>query len=716
MIEEISARRIDHALRVGTALSNDAIHRAGFARSLLTSLEAVSSKNGLVISIEGIWGSGKTSVLAMLEELAQAKPADRRPVIVHFNPWLVGDREALLRQFLGSISKEVRLADHAKEGKRVAKELKTYSKAFDVLKLIPGAEPWASMVKGVFESVGDAVDGVAEHKSLDLEERKNALEKALKKYPRRIIVLIDDVDRLFPAEVFEMVRIVKAVGDLPNIGYVLAWDPAYVSASLHELKVPFAETYLDKVVHLRLPIPPLSFSTRLRLMDEFHNSLDEEARVTYFPNNDERLSELFYSGLSEIMETPRDIVRLYDTVRHAEIGLRGELHIADIVGLSCLMTKAPNVYQLLQRTPQAFVGGNSSVVSFNEDLDEVAVGYENEVNTAIQRTGSPRAVRALISYLFPLVANSSSRHRSNPEFDAGRLSNPKRLHIALQLTLHPGDLSLLKVRYFINLPQKRSRIIDELNQENCVDFLDNLSQLLRNDGANSVTDVIELAVAIAGLIDSPSFLQHARNRRSAMQRRASINAVGAIDNLAQVSNVGRAREIALRLMTLPTNLSVAADLLLFNFAEMNSRSDWKLKVLDGDRQDVLLAYAENVINALSSGLLYKQSSSEIILWALVRLIPERCSEAFQSALSYDSTADLFIETHLRTGFDSIKGQIYSLPENPAHISAFEDITELKRRASSRLEDANLPNSVRAAWMAVLHDERYYGVDFSLVER
>jgi hypothetical protein len=63
----------------------------------------------------------------------------------------------LLRQFLAGISKEVKLADHAKDGKWVAKELKTYAKAFDVLKLIPGVEPWASMVKTVMESMGNTV-------------------------------------------------------------------------------------------------------------------------------------------------------------------------------------------------------------------------------------------------------------------------------------------------------------------------------------------------------------------------------------------------------------------------------------------------------------------------------------------------------------------------------------------------------------------------------
>ena len=188
------------------------------------------------MSIEGAWGSGKTSLLAMLEELLNAEPAEQRAVVVHFNPWLIGDRDALLRQFLASIAKAVKLTDHAKEGKRVAKELKTYSKAFDVLKLIPGVEPSASIIKSVVESVGNASEAVFDYKTPDIEARKVALENALRKFPLRIVVLLDDLDRLYPAEAYEMVRIIKAVGDLPNVGYVLAWDEKYVSAALDKFR------------------------------------------------------------------------------------------------------------------------------------------------------------------------------------------------------------------------------------------------------------------------------------------------------------------------------------------------------------------------------------------------------------------------------------------------------------------------------------------------
>src|SRR5450759_3360248 len=151
---------IDHPLQVGSALVHDKLARDTFAKSVVASLRNVSSSAGFVLSVEGVWGSGKTSTLAMIDELLHLLPKPERPVVVHFNPWLVGGRDALLGQFLSKLASAVELSDHANDGKKVAKTIKSYAKAFDVLKLIPGAEPWATIVKSVFESVGKATGAI----------------------------------------------------------------------------------------------------------------------------------------------------------------------------------------------------------------------------------------------------------------------------------------------------------------------------------------------------------------------------------------------------------------------------------------------------------------------------------------------------------------------------------------------------------------------------
>lgn len=90
----------DIPLKADSALQGDKLSRKGYAEIAAAALRKVPSSAGLVVSIEGAWGSGKTSALAMIEALLLEDKELASPLIVHFNPWLVGDKDALLRHFL----------------------------------------------------------------------------------------------------------------------------------------------------------------------------------------------------------------------------------------------------------------------------------------------------------------------------------------------------------------------------------------------------------------------------------------------------------------------------------------------------------------------------------------------------------------------------------------------------------------------------------------
>ena len=347
----------DMPLQPTSALERDKLSRKGFAGIAASALRKVPSSAGLVVSIEGAWGSGKTSVLAMIEALLVEDREAATPVIVHFNPWLVGEKDALLRHFLSRIASAIKLNDHSKDGKKVAREIKAYAKVFDLVKLIPGAEPWASMIKSVVVAAGDATESISEYKTPDVEVYKQRVEIALRKFDRPIIVFIDDIDRLFPSEVFEMVRIIKAVGGLPHLGYVVAWDSGYVSSALDGLGVPHAVSYLDKVVQVRMPLPSLSLVARRKLIDKALEDLDSEVLRPRFRNQDRRLGSLYHSGLRDLLDQPRDIARVFNAVRMMEPLLRDEIVFSDILGLAALSVKAPADFELLKKKPRLFVGG-----------------------------------------------------------------------------------------------------------------------------------------------------------------------------------------------------------------------------------------------------------------------------------------------------------------------------------------------------------------------
>lgn len=704
----------DQPLRVGSALAKDTLHRENFAKVVKERLLQVSNTDGLVVSMEGAWGSGKTSLIAIIQDLLNEQPEDITPVIVHFNPWLIGGRDALLGQFLAKIATEVNLADNSAVGKRVAKELNTYSKAFDLLKFIPGAEPWASIVKTVLTSVGNATGELSEHKAPDIEARKNAVEQALLKFSRPIVVIVDDIDRLYPEEVFEMVRIIKAVGDLPNIAYLLAWDPSYVSSALEKLNVPYAPTYLDKVVQIRLPIPPLSPLLRDELMSDQLDKLSPEALQEYFPDGRKRLVDLFRSGLGELMEQPRDIIRLFAVVASIEPNLRGEIYLADIIGLACLMTKAPKVYELLRQTPQAFIGEHSRDRPVFNTILKVLKRYEEPRELAFRSCAAQTAVRDLVAWLFPQLLTEDETLASDTDMCVeGCLADAESLHIALHQSTQTYNRSLVLIRKFLFHPDKRDGILGELGEQSSVHFIEQLGDMAQQ--YKKPLDTEALSIATSRFIETAFFVKNERDSRRLLSDKSMNAAVRFIQKISKELNGQALQALAENLITDPIGLSVAARIAVLSFHSQKTGSNFSVKAPQIQKESTLAIFAQNLQNAAERGTLLDTSAPDYILLAAALLIPDRCAKLFTALTLNEPTWDKFIETYLYKDFGGVKGASYALPVPTEYLERFVALDELKRKGAQRLQDESMTYPARAAWRAVVEGGELYGKDGSPVK-
>lgn len=694
-------------------MRDDQLNRGGFARSAAAELMKVGGEVGLVLSVEGAWGSGKTSALAMIEEVLAEQ--DKPPIAIRFNPWLVGDRDSLLRQFLAKLAETVRLSDRTKAGKKAAKELKTYAKVFDVLKLVPGAEPWASMIKSVVESVGDATDSIAEYKAPDIEVHKGRVEDALKEFATPIIVFIDDIDRLFPLEVFEMIRIVKAVGDLPNVGYVLAWDPTYVARALKRADVPQAKNYLDKIIQIRLALPPLSSSARLRLINRALETLDGAAKDVHFSDSDDRLSILYHAGLKDLLNQPRDFIRVFNVVRTIEPALRGEVALADLIGLATLMVKAPSVYQLMRQQPRYFVGllpGDTGLLKKEEDWLREG---ESRRKRAYDLCAEPSDVENLVGRLFPATAVRGSLSGIVSGID-GHLGSPTRLVVALQMGITGSDVSMVAARRFLIHPEQRLPTAMGLTGENCLEFLEALHGLGKALVPDGISDLEQLCVAVARLVDMPSFAERSNDRSGFFTPKLEHAAGVAIHQIVSSVSKGRMPSIAEAIVEDSQSLSVANYILQSGGDEEEPDDPSILRCSRSAESRVLERFSGNVADAARRGSLLAISNPWSVLWNLARLVPGQCPQVFEAIQATVSDLDRFADAIFYGGHDSNKGTRMQMPRDKGILEAYVSIERLRHVAASRLADSSLTYPTRAAWRVVLEDNVIYARDGSIAQR
>ena len=711
--KDILSPGLDRPLDVADALEKDLLHRIGFARQVVHALDSLSNRSSLVVSVEGAWGSGKTSVLSMVEALLKKKGSAPTPVIVRFNPWLVGDRDALLHQFLASVSKAIKLSDRSESAKKAAKEIDAYSKLVGLAKWIPGAEPFASIVKSLLDALGK----VAKHegdRASDIEDRKRRVEEALKAFAPRVIVLMDDVDRLYPNEVFEMIRIIKAVADLPNVGYVVTLDPAYVSNALHSLGVPKAHAYLDKIIQTRLAVPMLSSRAKLDLISLGFKQLPSEASQVYFPGNETLLAEAYQSGLRDLLEQPRDFVRLSNAVRPLEAELRGEVAFADILALAAISIKATPVYELLRRFPGMFVGPQPMELSPTETSETVVRKHQNARQTAYDQCESPDAVKRLVHFLFPQVAkDEGGLVIAKASLKNGRLAHPSRLVIALQLALTGTDVSFQSIRKYVDEPGARSEIANHLTVENCLDFLESLSDFVANRSDVTDSQLDTLAIDVARLVDSSSFAERRRNRQEPFDITPWAAAIQALVTITRRRGPTIAGHIASIVASDEYSLSAAANLVLA--ADDRTEGDpfhIPAEELDSCRRE----FAKHVVAAAAGSQLFLKSSADYILYCLAKVGSPHCKAVYEAISTNNRSLDQFALALLRHSFDSVKGQTFSLPTPIEVLTAYVPLDEFTNRARLRLADTTMEYPTRAAWECVIKGKPLNAEDGSEASR
>jgi predicted KAP-like P-loop ATPase len=207
----------------------DRLGRKGFAQALATHLLRTPADDSAVFALYGAWGSGKTSILNLVEgELSK----DEALTVLRFNPWLFSGTDQLVSGFFRELAAQLSERKH-ETFQKVAERFAGMGEVFSVLSVVPGVSGWAkvSEVAAKGASMAAAYQGNA-FKSL--ESQRKRLIDALKKIEGRVIVLIDDIDRLRHEEIRDIVRLVRLVADLPRTVYLLAFDRVRVVQALSE--------------------------------------------------------------------------------------------------------------------------------------------------------------------------------------------------------------------------------------------------------------------------------------------------------------------------------------------------------------------------------------------------------------------------------------------------------------------------------------------------
>jgi predicted KAP-like P-loop ATPase len=456
--------------RPGEDPALDRLGHGPFAKHLADSILRLPNTEGLVIAVHGTWGAGKTTVLNYIRHFIGQAPEQQRPALVTFNPWWFSGTEDLIRGFFSQ------LQAHLSTAAGITSDLR--NKLADLAEAV-------SDIPIPHAKLGSAALKLLRPKPKDVAKLKQEIATDLVRQGKRILVTIDDIDRLAPDEVRAVFKVVKAVADFPNITYLMAFDRAIVTNSLEGIGGGSGEDYLEKIVQVPFELPP---ADRPALRGLFFDRLDpilagidpKTWDQTYWGN-------VFFRGIDEFLETPRDIVRLTNALTVTFRAVIGEVNPVDFMALESLRLFCPDVYQTVRGNPEMFTG--PAPVEYEHPTGEEVTRFHNEWFKAMEESNSRYAapVRDMLVQLFPRLASVWGNMSYGTDWMArwrrdSRICDPEVFPVYFALAVNAGDISNSEIQTVLANAGNRDWLKTELLK---------LAKQLRPDGKTRASAILE---------------------------------------------------------------------------------------------------------------------------------------------------------------------------------------------------------------------------------
>lgn len=323
-----------------TAPGEDRLDRADFAHRITQVIETVGTQpTSCVVGIVGPWGGGKTSVVNMVRSAIGTgeKPWD----VVEFSAWMVANLESLVTEYFATLLGTIDGSSEGSLRKRVAD-------------LAGHLAPFGKIVKFAPVDPGPLLDGIRGllDPTVSLAEQHAELAHALQDRDRPILVVVDDLDRLQADELLLVFKLIRLVGRLPNVHYLVAYDEETVLSVLAATSVTGgdqsrARAYLEKIVQYRFDLPPLHVAQAWDLFTERFDDLGDRWGLTYSRPDIERLHAYWLSYLANHLTTPRAISRYLTQLETVWPLVQGEVDFVDLAALTALRVFDTETYRLL---------------------------------------------------------------------------------------------------------------------------------------------------------------------------------------------------------------------------------------------------------------------------------------------------------------------------------------------------------------------------------
>lgn len=434
--------------------SEDEFGREAYVRMLCTLIMSSSNiEDARYVGIFGQWGEGKTSVRFLLEERIRSEYGVESAIFVEFHPWEYSESVDIRMLFFEQLAIAVSKSGH----KELSKVSSLLARHFALSRYNQDIGP-----------VNELIDWFRQlffKFSLSSEFLSHSIRVLLQEMQEKVIVVVDDLDRLSKEEVCRVIRFLKANGDLPNITYLILADENYLANAVASLVSRSDKTdmdcgreYLKKIIPLRCPLPAIIGS---HLLNSFKRHLS--ALLTEYELDKENPKDTCDWLLKKYMHNARigkEVLNSFSiklaTYKRKFAGQKYfGVHIGDLLALTIIEIYEPDIYNELWGMYMKFLQDPWQ----GHECDQGISGQWMEEHIFKHACGSREVIAHFLSER--LGVSKSGGETPNAKPVVYKLDNPK----SSELVLHYRLASQYCFRHYFILEEEPGQLSqDELER------------------------------------------------------------------------------------------------------------------------------------------------------------------------------------------------------------------------------------------------------------
>lgn len=379
-----------------------------FAQSLSRSICEIKTPIGTTIALNGPWGSGKSSAVNLIRRELENVKTDA-PVISEFKCWWYRGEEALALAFLQNL--HALLSDTLKDKvkdliPKLGHSLLQAGPVLGAAVALTPAGPFSALTGASMNFVrrffpnGDT-----------LEKTFQKLAQILNEEDRRFLIIIDDIDRLSPEEALAVFRMVKSVGRLPNVMYLLVFDRALADRAVEERYPSEGPHFLEKIIQAGFELP-------MPLRTDLNRAILSSVETTCGAPEEDQIQptlNMFHDVVAPYLTTPRHVARFQNAISVTWPAIANEIRIADFIALETLRLYEPSLFQSIRSNKSNLCGVRGQSDRSNPRDEARFAPFLAEVDQENHETA-----KLALQRLFPRLEEMGYSGESQTMWDAER--------------------------------------------------------------------------------------------------------------------------------------------------------------------------------------------------------------------------------------------------------------------------------------------------------